>query len=103
MLEIPFNSVRRWQLVVVKCLAATTMTTTAAASGEQQPKQRQFGRFLVPTASVESEGDKIAKHQSTPSAGEQQQPSPQPSPQPQPPVDVDYAVMIKGAPEVILR
>jgi len=84
MLEIPFNSVRRWQLVVVKCLVSQSQHQ---ASSSDQPK---FGRFLTPSPSLDGE-------------------KPPPSPLPKEPkegssqLEADFAVMIKGAPEVILR
>lgn len=79
MFEIPFNSVRRWMLVVVKCMATQSM-------GER----KHSGRFLTPSPSIPSIDEeqllKESQAQSSSASGE-----------------CDFAVMIKGAPEVILR
>uniref|UniRef100_A0A183C2C6 Cation_ATPase_N domain-containing protein n=1 Tax=Globodera pallida TaxID=36090 RepID=A0A183C2C6_GLOPA len=80
--EIPFNSVRRWQLVVVRCLANI--------SGQSQPKDTiktglKFGEFLTPSSSFERSFDEKAAKKEADTAGES-----------------EFVVMIKGAPEVIL-
>uniref|UniRef100_A0A914HDA1 Cation-transporting P-type ATPase N-terminal domain-containing protein n=1 Tax=Globodera rostochiensis TaxID=31243 RepID=A0A914HDA1_GLORO len=79
--EIPFNSVRRWQLVVVRCLANI--------SGQSQPKDTKtglkFGEFLTPSSSFERSFDEKAAKKEADMAGES-----------------EFVVMIKGAPEVIL-
>lgn len=80
MLEIPFNSVRRWQLVVVKCLASSH-------SAEQ--RLSQYGQFLGDSPKC---GQKQTKEQQQKEIGIQNKEE-----------DADFAVMIKGAPEVILR
>nr|CAD2201092.1 unnamed protein product [Meloidogyne enterolobii] len=87
MLEIPFNSVRRWQLVVVKCLVSTLSSGMSAGTPEKRP---QFSRFLTPSPTTEhsetTEGSENKSQHSPPSQS----------------AETDFSVMIKGAPEVIL-
>jgi len=89
MLEIPFNSVRRWQLVVVKCLVSTLSSGMSAGTPEKRP---QFSRFLTPSPTTE--------HSETTEGSENKS---QHSPPPSQSAETDFSVMIKGAPEVILR
>lgn len=78
MLEIPFNSVRRWQLVVVKCLAS---------QGEQQRLSQFLGNQSPKPA------EKQSKEQQKENGSQKEEEE----------EEADFAVMIKGAPEVILR
>ncbi|CAK5064399.1 unnamed protein product [Meloidogyne enterolobii] len=87
MLEIPFNSVRRWQLVVVKCLVSTLSSGVSAGTPEKRP---QFSRFLTPSPTTE--------HSETSENGENKSQHSPPSQS----AETDFSVMIKGAPEVIL-
>ncbi|KAF7630783.1 Cation_ATPase_N domain-containing protein [Meloidogyne graminicola] len=87
MLEIPFNSVRRWQLVVVKCLASNL--TIGASSEILEKKQPQFSRFLTPSPTTDSEATDKSDNK------DHQHSSPQNA-------LANFSVMIKGAPEVIL-
>uniref|UniRef100_A0A915MWH9 Cation-transporting P-type ATPase C-terminal domain-containing protein n=1 Tax=Meloidogyne javanica TaxID=6303 RepID=A0A915MWH9_MELJA len=88
MLEIPFNSVRRWQLVVVKCLVSTLSSGMSAGTPEKRP---QFSRFLTPSPTTENSetsenSENKSQHFTPPSQS----------------AETDFSVMIKGAPEVIL-
>ena len=92
MLEIPFNSVRRWQLVVVKCLASSISSGTSAGLTEKKP---QLSRFLTPSPTTESGQQTLETTESSDNKEKDNLPSQK--------ADADFSVMIKGAPEVILR
>lgn len=72
MFEIPFNSVRRWQLVVTKCLCANQSSSTSHTSS---------------TLSVNNSNSNLLKEQQKLFVDDQ---------------SADYIVMMKGAAEVIL-
>ena len=134
MLEMPFNSVRRfvlswpwifgsfigftrhfrWQLVVARCLTATAATPKTAAarhSAAESPSSaaaKNRGnlparRTVVAVDSTDSmqqtDGDDTIASSDSSVSVEQQQKEQQLKPEPQ----HQFVVMMKGAPEVILR
>ncbi|KAI1731463.1 e1-E2 ATPase domain-containing protein [Ditylenchus destructor] len=87
--EIPFNSVRRWQLVVAKCLCAPQ--TLSAMAANQAPPPRTMSATGGVARKMSAPGLAGRKMSSENLKAVQQSSAP-----------ATFVVMMKGAPEVIL-